>query len=110
MRTYGKVNGVWTEVSTDANGFNDAVYLTTLCQVLNGTPGESPFYAQYGIPGRQSVLTRVAPDFYAARTQSQFQGFFSSLTIARTQGATQPTYAVNAVPNQGAILPTVIPR
>jgi hypothetical protein len=45
------------EVTTDANGYNDAVYLTTLSQVLKLNLGESPFYANYGIPQYQSVLT-----------------------------------------------------
>ena len=39
MRTYGRVTNedgtkTWVEVDTDANGYNDAVYVTTLAQCL----------------------------------------------------------------------------
>ena len=43
MRTYGRVGqvngigGTWVVIETDANGFNDNVYLTTLAQVLART-------------------------------------------------------------------------
>ena len=55
MRTYGRVYAedgsyTWVEVSTDANGFDDMVMLTTLAQVLKLNLGESPFYANFGIP------------------------------------------------------------
>ena len=44
MRTYGQdESGKWVTIATDANGFNDAVYLTTLVQNLKLAPQESPF-------------------------------------------------------------------
>ena len=83
MRTWGRINGVWTEVSTDANGNNDLVWLTTLIQVLKLNLNESPFFGNYGLPAHQSVVQQVAPDFYVAQTQQQFAQYFASLIIAR---------------------------
>ena len=108
MRTYGRIpNGAggltWVEVTTDANGYNDDVYLTTLCQVLSLFLNESPFYANYGIPAQQSVMQQIMPDFYASMTQQQFAQFFASLAIARVS-ANPPTYQVNVLTNSGAIL------
>lgn len=111
MRTYGRlggegngVGGTWVEVDTDANGDNSNVYLTTLCQTLQLTPGESPFWGSYGIPGQQSVETQVPPDFYAAMTQQQFAAFFASLSIARIARSNPPTYNVTAICFSGALL------
>ena len=57
-------SSTWVEVSTDANGYNDAVWLTTLAQVLQLGLNESPFYGNYGIPAQQSAVTQVFPDYY----------------------------------------------
>ena len=109
MRTYGRVpkltNGAqlidpstgapalqWVEVDTTPDGFNDLVYATTLVQCLQLELGESPFYGNYGIPGRQSVIQQIAPDFYMMQTQAQFASFFANLTIAKI--ATPKGYAV----------------
>ena len=114
MRTYGRVGqvggqgGTWTEVTTDANGFNDAVYLTTLAQVLKLNLGESPFYANFGIPAHQSVVTQVFPDFYATQTQTQFAPYFASLVINRVQGSFPPVYDVTALCHSGALIQAVI--
>ena len=65
MRTYGRpINqdgslGPWTEVTTDANGFNDMVMLTTLCQVVKLNINESPFFADWGLPAHQSIMQQV---------------------------------------------------
>lgn len=103
MRTWGRVNGVWTEVTTDANGHNDGVYITTLIQVLKLAPGESPFYANYGVPSQQSVVQQLFPDFNVNLTQQQFAPYFASLSIVRTS-ATPPTYQINIVTNTGALV------
>ncbi len=106
MRTYGRTysGGVptWVEVDTDAQGYNDAVYETTLCQVLKLQPNESPFDANYGIPAQQSVMTSIFPNFYVNRTQAQFAQFFASLVITLVTGKT-PTYNVQIVTNQGFV-------
>ena len=113
MRTYGRVFNpdgtyAWTEVSTDANGHNDYVYITTLIQVLKLNLGESPFYANYGIPAAQAVLQQVAPDFFMAQVQQQFAPFFASLVLAKI-AAYPPTYGINLVTQQGVKMALTIP-
>ena len=105
MRTYGRTydstgNPTWVEVQTDADGYNDYVYLTTLIQVLLLNRGESPFYANYGIPAQQSVVQQVFPDFYMAQTQQQFASYFASLTLAKLGGRT-PHYKIVATTQSG---------
>lgn len=113
MRTYGRITNAdgsktWVQVTTDANGYNDQVYLTTLAQVLKLNLGESPFYANYGIPQYQTVVTQVFPDYYAQVTQQQFASYFSALAIVRQPGSYPPVYDVNAVAHSGAILTATI--
>jgi hypothetical protein len=113
MRTWGKVYNedgsyTWVKVTTDANGYNDNVYLTALAQCLKLNLNESPFYANYGIPAYQTVVTQVYPDFYVAQTQTQFAPYFASLAITRVQGSNPPVYNVQAVSHSGAILNKVI--
>lgn len=109
MRTYGRVNNAdgsktWVVVETDSAGFNDSVYLSTLAQCLKLNLGESPFYAGYGIPQMQTIVTQVLPSFYVMQTQTQFAPYFASLTIAQVPGAFPPVYNVSAVCHSGAIL------
>ncbi len=101
---YNTIPANWIEIDTDANGFNDNVYLTTLAQVLALNLGESPFYANFGIPQQQTVVTQVFPDFYAAQTQTQFAPYFASLIIKRVQGSYPPVYTVTAISHSGALL------
>lgn len=105
----------WIVVETDANGQNGYVWLTTLAQCLQLVLGESPFYAQYGIPSIQSVLTQVYPDYYVQRTQQQFQKYFTSLSIIRSSNTTpdasgqvNPTYLITAVLLDGTIVQTTV--
>lgn len=114
MRTYGRpvlqdgTRGPWQLVQTDANGNDDFVWITTLAQVLLLNLGESPFYANYGIPARQSVITQVFPDFYVSYTQQRFAQYFASLIIAKVPDPT-PTYTLNIVTNSGVRLTPSIP-
>lgn len=113
MRTYGRVTNSsgslsWVEVQTDAQGNNDLVMLTTLCQVCQLSLGESPFYASYGLPAKNSIIQQVAPDYYMAIIQQQFAPFFASLSIVRQSGVT-PTYGVNVVTHSGVVLSTQVP-
>lgn len=106
MRTYGRVvnqdgSKSWVVVQTDANGFDDWVWVTTLLQVLKLNLGESPFYANYGIPAKPSIVQQVFPDFYVSRTQQQFAPRFASLSLAKLPSTT-PTYSLQATLNQGA--------
>ena len=114
MRTWGRVYAPdgsyqWAEVDTDANGFNDEVYTTTLIQVLYLNLGESPFYADYGIPSKQSVIQQIAPDFYVARTQAQFAPYFASLIVAK-QATPEPTYSIGITTNSGVKIRMTIPE
>ena len=113
MRVYGRVydllgNYTWQEVTTDADGYNDSVYLTALAQVLQLNLGESPFYAGYGIPSFQSIVTQVYPDYYAMITQAQYAQYFASLSISRIPLTTPPEYNVKAVTNRGALIGTTV--
>lgn len=114
MRTYARyVDDAgarkWQEVDTAADGANDMVFLVTLIQVLLLNLGESPFYAQYGIPAKPSVDQQIWPDFYTARTQQQFSPYFASLIITKQTGVTDPTYRVSIVTNQGVPIDVGVP-
>lgn len=112
MRVWGRTtdaNGVKTlvEVSTDANGDNSAVYITWLAQVLKLNLGESPFWADWGIPQYQTIMTQVYPDYYSMRIQQQFATLFSALTIIRVPQTFPPVYNVNAVTKAGYVYPLI---
>lgn len=106
MRTYGRIydqdgkNPRWVVVETDQNGMNDQVWITTLIQVLKLNLNESPFYGDWGIPAKPSVIQQVFPDFYVARTQQRFAQHFASLIVAK-ENFPVPTYKVNVTTNQG---------
>jgi hypothetical protein len=122
MRVFGRTRNVltgkktWWVVTTDINGFNDSVYLTALAQVIKLNLGESPFFAQYGIPAHESVVTQIFPDFYLAFTQQQYAGYFASLLLisnpvpqgsadsfaAGQDGAPAPRYYISVLTNTGA--------
>lgn len=109
MRTWGRTynqDGTyqWVEVLPDANGFNDNIWLTTLVQALKLNLGESPFYANVGIPQYQTIVTQVYPDFYVSQIQQYFAPNFASLTITRVQGSFPPIYNVSAVCHSGAVI------
>ncbi len=110
MRTFGRstTTGKWVEIDTDTNGFDDPVWITTLAQCIKLQIGESPFFANYGIPVQQTIVTQVNPDFYVSQLQSQFAQFFSSLQVAKVSGASVPTYSINLITNQGAKVQTQI--
>lgn len=107
MRTYGRVPDSegnltkWVEVTTDENGFDDYVWLTTMIQCLKLNLGESPFYASYGIPAKEAIIQQVAPDFYVSRLQRQFSQFFASLIVAKEATPIIPTYKINLTTQQG---------
>lgn len=108
MRTYGRIRNPdgtrqWVVVETDANGFDDMVWVTTLCQTLLLNLGESPFFADYGLPAKNAVVQQIAPDFFMARTQRQFSQYFASLVVSRS-ASSPPTYLVNITTHQGVKL------
>ena len=114
MRVWGRVtseSGVktWVEVSTDENGNNDAVYITALAQVIKLNLGESPFYANFGIPQQPTIITQIYPDYYVNRIQSQYSPFFAALSITRKPNSFPPSYQANILTHSGAIINTEIP-
>ena len=96
-------------MTTDANGYNDAVYLTTLCQVLQLNLNESPFYSNFGLPAVPDVLQQVQPDFYMTRIQQQFAPYFASLIITKL-GSDPPAYRINVVQNNGSVAVVQVPE
>jgi hypothetical protein len=121
MRTYGRIRNTltgvktWVEVTTDANGFNDMVYLTTLAQVCKLNLDESPFWADWGIPAHASVMTQIPPDYYMALIQQRFAPLFMSLTMMRMPnaidetGRPSPYYSIGVITNLGANLSVNVP-
>jgi hypothetical protein len=94
-------------VQTDSTGSDDYVWLTTLCQNLKLNLGESPFYADRGIPAQRAVIEQVFPDYYVNLNQQYFASYFASLSIAK-QASSTPTYNINAVLNNGTKLQTTV--
>ena len=115
MRAYGRItnaNGTqsWIVVQTDPNGFNDAVYVTWLAQVLKLNTNESPFYGAWGLPQQQTIVTQVFPDFYVMQTQQNFAGLFAYLAIARAVPTEiTPVYKVSVTFNSGASIIFQVP-
>lgn len=108
MRTYGRdQNGNWVEVTTDANGFDDAVWLTTLIQNLRLAPQESPFFADHGIPAQASVIQQILPTYYVNRIQQQFAQYFSSLQIALIDND-PPVYNISVITKSGSKIVTEV--
>ncbi len=112
MRTWGRIGqidekgGTWVKVETDENGYSDAVYLTTIAQTFKLNLGESPFYADRGIPAAQAVISQVQPDYYVNVTQQLFAPFFAALIIAKRPNTTnpaKPTYAVSVTTKSGFV-------
>jgi len=114
MRTWGRVvnpDGTksWVEVTTDANGFNDAVYITALSQSLQLNLNESPFYANIGIPQQQTIVTQVYPDYYVQEIQDYYSQFFAALSITRVPNSNPPFYKAQILTHSGAIIEAEIP-
>lgn len=110
MRVYGRVidpatgKKKWVVVQTDANGSNDLVYVTALCQVLKLNLGESPFFANAGIPAQESVIQQIFPDYYLSLIQQAYAPYFASLLITRQTANFPPTYTVQVMTHQGVKL------
>jgi hypothetical protein len=109
MHTWGRVYAddgtyTWSKVSTDANGNNDQVMITALCQELKLNLGESPFYADRGIPAYRSVMTSIFPDYNSSLIQQRYAQYFAGLIITRDTTKTNPTYKVLVTTKSGAII------
>lgn len=93
MRTYGRTpTGQWVEITETSY-----IWLATLAQTLRLNEKESPFYANYGIPARDSVRTQVAPTIAISRTQSQYSQYFANLSVTKDEFAVDPTYNISAI-------------
>jgi len=62
---------------TDSNLFP----LVDLINVLQTEPNEQPFWANLGIPLKQTVITKIAPDYYLDAVKNYFFQFFDNLKI-----------------------------
>ena len=122
MRTYGRTQDVltgkktWHVVVTDPNGFNDSVWLTEVAQVCKLNLGESPFFADWGIPAHPSIVTQVFPDIFMARIQQRLSPHFASMILTPMpvdqgsadsfatgqDGRPAPRYYLNVLTNYGA--------
>ena len=120
MRTYGRVYSApnvytWTEVQTDANGLNDYVYTTGFVQECKLNLGESPFWANRGIPAVPSLIQQVAPDYYMTLMQQRYAPFFLNITIVRvpggedSKGKPAPFYRTNITTHYGVQIELNVP-
>jgi hypothetical protein len=64
---------------TDANLFP----LVDLINALQTEPNEQPFWANVGIPLKETVISKVAPDYYLDQVKNYFRPMFDSLQITK---------------------------
>lgn len=77
MITYARDdNGVWRQITDD-----EEAAIETLVNCLKLGLGESPFYANYGIPFFDAIETQVEPSVYVNRLREKFLGWFASIEI-----------------------------
>lgn len=103
----------WVEVDTDADGYNDGVMLTAFCQVLQLQPGESPFYAEYGVPSIAAVQSQTFPDSNVYLMQQRYAPNFVSLIVIPSNttdvhGTVSPVYNVTAITHIGSIISATV--
>ena len=79
------------------------VYVTALAQTLKLNLGESPFYANWGIPAKESVVQQIFPDYFVLLTQQQYAPHFAYLSVSKVPSPT-PTYRIKAITNKGVQL------
>ena len=107
MRVWGRIPNagtaggfIWQKVETDENGNNDLCYVIALIQCLKLSIAESPFWADWGIPAKRSVVQQVFPDYYVTLMQQRYAQYFASLKITKVDSTT-PTYNVEIITHQG---------
>jgi hypothetical protein len=98
----------WEKVESTTYSEFDYGYVTQLIQVLKLNTGESPFYANYGIPAQKSVITQIFPDYFVTQTQQQFAPYFATLIIDKKESPI-PTYNINITFYNGTKFQTEIP-
>ena len=124
MRTYGRTQDVltgkktWWVVVTDQEGFNDSVWLTETAQVCKLNLGESPFFADWGIPAHESIVTQIYPNFHLTLIQQRLSPHFASMILTTLpveqqspesfdtgqEGAPAPRYLLNVLTNYGSFI------
>lgn len=115
MRTYGRLTRAdgtkcWEVVQTNpVTGDNTAVWLTTLCQCLLLILGESPRFANYGLPALAAVKQQLWPDSYVTQTQQQFSQYFASLIITKLAGLI-PMYRASIITFTGVKINKKVPE
>ena len=107
QRTNSNLPGAWVAVETTPSGNNDYVYITALCQCLLLNLNESPFYGNWGIPAKASVVQQLFPTLYMSLMQQRFAPFFASLTITAQPGPV-PAYNVNLTTQSGTPFQMVV--
>ncbi|MCZ6084612.1 hypothetical protein O5175_04555 [Escherichia coli] len=109
MRTWGRVtdangNKKWVAVESDSNGDSLLRLADDAHSDVKAGLGESPFYANYGIPAQQCIVQQIYPDYYVSMVQQQFAGYFASLAISKIDGAENPTYNIDVVFLMGPVI------
>ena len=106
MRTYGRIpkNGglAWVEVNSNDTASDDYVWITTVIQNCKLILGESPYFANYGIPSEQAIIQQLFPDYYVTQIQQRYAQYFASLIISNVPGEVNPTYLVNIITKAGS--------
>ena len=75
----------------------------------------SPFFADYGIPARESVVTQIYPDFYVQLIQQRMAPHFMSLMLEHRPDALDetnrpmPHWHFEAVTNYGSTIVDDVP-
>lgn len=111
MRIYHKVRNDQTGeqkwlVLTD----QDDVYVFWLVEVLRLVLGESPFFANWGIPATETIVTNIYPDYYVALVKDQFTPYFQSLNITRidTKELRTAAYSIEIITLNGKFINEMI--
>ncbi len=102
-RVWGLKAGAWTAFETDSSGSDDLPNLIWLQNALLLNTNESPFYADWGIPVRRTLITGIFPGYYVALTQNRFSKYFAScvITQATSTVVTNISYSVNVTTKSG---------
>ena len=104
-RVWGRVHNndgtrTWQAYETSDSGSDDLPNFIWLQNALLLNTNESPFYANWGVPVQQTMITQIFPDYYMNLMQQRFSQYFASCVISRVTSK-DATYQVNIVTNSG---------